>query len=407
MNGNPPLATELFELDPKILWVMHCAEGPVPKAAARAVVDFLPRETQPWRLRWQEDFQAIPAQTREVAARLLGAETRDVTLTPTTSTGLVAIAQGFPWQPGDEVVAPLGEFPSNAWPWLALAARGVSHREVPLWRGHLAGRHAWRSLPPPAEVDPETRLLDALGPRTRVLTLSWVRFQDGLALDLRRLAAGCSERGVVLVVDAIQGLGTLPLALEGVGALASGAHKGLLAPQGLGLLWTAPQLRARLLPSGSWLSVEDATRFERPSTDFERSWKSDGTLLEAGVPNLVSCVALRESLRTLEPVGVAAICAHVQRLEERLLLGLTQIHGWAGEAERLGALWAAGRLGSIVALHHWGLGAERLDRLLRAGFGRGIYASVREGYLRLALHGWHTEHDVDRLLDWLEDTTGK
>lgn len=404
MNGKPSLSADLFDLDPAILWVMHCAEGPVPKAAAQAVAEFLPRETRPWTLRWREDFQTIPNQTRDEAAQLLGAQARDVTLTPTTSTGLVAIAQGFPWEPGDEVVAALGEFPSNAWPWLALRARGVVHREVALWPGHLAGRQAWRSLPPPAEVDPETRLLEALGPQTKILTVSWVRFQDGLALDLPRLATGCRERGVVLVVDGIQGLGTLPLALEGVGALASGGHKGLLAPQGLGILWTDPELRTRLVPSGSWLSVEGATDFEQPSTDFERDWCSDGTRLEAGVPNLVGCVALRESLRTLNRVGVAALHTHVQRLEERLLLGLTQVRSWAGEAERLGALWAAGRLGAIVALHHWGLGPERLDRILRGGFSRGIYASVREGYLRIALHGWHTDADVDRLLEWLEET---
>ncbi len=260
-DPTPPLSPELFDLEEGILWVMHCAEGPVPLSAVAAFEAFLPRETRPWTLRWQEDFLAVPQETRQAAAALLGGHADDVTLLPSTSTGLVTVAQGIDWQPGDEVVLPLGEFPSNYYPWRSLAPRGVALREVPLWEGHQAGARAWDSTPPTAGTGAEERLLDALAPETRVLSVSWVRFQDGLVLDLGRLAAGCGER--------------------------------------------------------------------------------------------------------------------------------------------LGELDAAGRLGSIVSLYHGGRGPQGLDTLLKRGFGRGIYASVREGYLRVALHGWHTAGDVDRVLEWL------
>ncbi len=400
--GPPPLAPELFDLDPDVLWVMHCAEGPVPRAAVAALLEFLPRETRPWTLRFQEDFVALPRRTREAAARLVGARPPDVTLTPTTSSGLVLVAQGYPWEPGDEVVAPLGEFPSNAWPWKALEKRGVTFREVPLWDGHRAGREAWESAPPTADADAEARLVSALGERTRVLTVSWVRFQDGWVSDLRRLAAGCAERGVDLVVDGIQGAGTLTPELEGVAAFATGGHKGLLAPQGLGFLWTDPEFRLRLAPGGSWLSVEEATNFARPSTDFDRDWAADGSRLEPGVPNLVGCVMLRASLRLLAEAGVERVAAHVASLRRRLIDALEGMPEWREEARRLGELDAAGRLGAIVSLHHGGRGAEALDAVLRDGFARGIYASVREGYLRVALHGWHTGGDVDRIVEWLD-----
>ncbi|RMH17959.1 MAG: aminotransferase class V-fold PLP-dependent enzyme [Acidobacteria bacterium] len=400
----PPIDPAAFDLPPDVLWVMCCSDGPVPRTAARAVAEFLPRETQPWTLRWQADFQGVPRATREAAARLLGADAADLTLTPTTSSGLVTIAQGYPWRAGDEVVVPRGEFPSNVWPWKALARRGVRLWEVELWDGQGAGTSAWTGVPPAAGVDPETRLLDAIGPATRMLALSWVRFQDGLVLDLRRLAAGCAERGVELVVDGIQGAGTLPLAvaeLDGLAAFASGGHKGLLAPQGLGLLWTHPGLRRMLLPAGSWLSVEQATDFSRPSTDFDRAWVADGTRLEPGVPNLLGAVALKASLELLERAGVGAIAEHVRRLSEIFLDGLARLPDWAAEAGRLRGLLEAGRLGPILALHHRGRGPQHLDRLLRRGYAGGVYASVREGYLRIAFHGWHDAEDVERLLAWL------
>jgi selenocysteine lyase/cysteine desulfurase len=286
---------------------------------------------------------------------------------------------------------------------LALAARGVSFREVPLWEGHQAGAEAWASAAPLAGDDPEGRIIAALGPRTRILTVSWVRFQDGLKLDLQRLGAGCRERGVHLVVDGIQGLGTVPINLEGLSALASGGYKGLLAPEGLGLLWTEPDFRARLAPSGSWLSVEQATDFARPSTDLQRAWLPDGRVLEPGGPNLLHSAALLESLRLLNETGVEAIQTHVARLQDRLLLAL-QGTPWIREVARLQGLQGAGRLGSILCFHHGGRGPEGLDRLLKAGYRQGILASVREGYLRVAFHGFHTEKDVDRVAAWLSGT---
>jgi selenocysteine lyase/cysteine desulfurase len=244
----------------------------------------------------------------------------------------------------------------------------------------------------------------ALGPRTRVLAVSWVRFQDGLRLDLARLGAACAARGVALVVDGIQGAGTLPVTLDdpgGIAAFATGGHKGLLGPQGLGLLWTASGFRARLAPPGGWLSVEDALNFDRANTDFARGWVADGRRFEQGVPNLVATVALLPGLELIAETSPARIAAHVAALQRELCGALASGAEWAGEAARLSALLDADRLGSILALHHHGRGAEWLQRALRAAAAHRIYASIREGYLRIALHGWHDSADVARLAAWL------
>jgi selenocysteine lyase/cysteine desulfurase len=252
-------------------------------------------------------------------------------------------------------------------------------------------------------LDPEARLIEAIGPRTRILALSWVRFQDGLRLDLQRLGAACRDRGVHLVVDGIQGAGTVPANLEGVSAFATGGHKGLLAPQGLGFLWTEEPFRQSLSPSGTWLSVEDATNFSRPSTDFNRAWRADGRALEPGGPNLLQASTLLESLRLINGARVPAIAAHIAHLQAGLLDALED-SSWRPEVGRLRLLLQGDRLGSILALHHGGMGHEGLDRLLKAGYLRGVFASVREGYLRVAFHGFHTEDDVERVAAWLRES---
>jgi selenocysteine lyase/cysteine desulfurase len=395
-----PLPRDAFALDKDVLWVMHCAEGPVPRVAAQAVARMMERELRPWQLSWKQDFLGLPERARAAGARVLGVDATDVTLTPTTSSGLVTLAQGLDLAPGDEVLLPLGEFPANAWPWLALTRRGVTVREVPLWEGHRAGRAAWESSPPP-QVEPENALVEAIGPRTRVLAASWVRFQDGLRLNLEALGRVCRRRGVRFVVDGIQGAGTLVPDLEHVDAFATGGHKGLLAPQGLGLLWTTPELRAEMTPLGGWLSVEQGTDFARPSTDFDREWLSDGQRLEQGVPNLVAAAALAVSLELLADAGVETIAAHVDALEEKLLRRLSRIPSWRPEAARLETHRRTGRCGAILALHHDGAGPDGLDRWLRRGTEQGIYASAREGYLRVALHGWHDDRDIERIARWL------
>jgi selenocysteine lyase/cysteine desulfurase len=376
---------------------MHCADGPVPRPVAKAVQDTLQKEFRPWDLRWNEDFLGIPRTLREEAARVLGVDAADISLTTSTSSGLQTICQGFSWKAGDEVVAPLGEFPSNVWPWKALAPKGISFVEVPLWEGHRSGAQAWESAPPTAKADPESKLLRFVQSGARVLTASWIRFQDGLKLDVSRLGRACRERDVAFIVDGIQGAGTALPDLGSVSAFAAGGHKGLLSPQGAGLLWTRPDFRKQLLPTGTWLSVEEGA-----GTDFRGTWVPDGRRLEPGSLNLVACAGMTESLRVLQVPGIPAIAEHVRKLQHHLLDVLDLRGLWTDEVRRLRGLLEADRLGPILAFHHGGRGPEAMQELVDRGLRRGIYATVREGYLRIAFHGWHEAADIDRIAEWLD-----
>jgi len=398
--STPPFAAEAFDLQDK-LYALHCAEGPVPKATAAAVRAFMEKELRPWELAWQEDALGLPARARKGAAALIGMKEEDISLTSSTSAGLQAIAMGFPWEEGDEVLAPLGEFPSNAYPWKALARRGVSFREVRIFSGHRSGADALASAAPGTESDSEARILAALSRRTRVLALSWVRFQDGLKLDLARLGQACQDRGVHLVVDGIQGAGTHLPDLRWASAFATGSHKGLLAPQGAGFLWTSPALRSLLQPMGTWLGVVDGDNFARPSTDFHRDWLADGRALEPGGPPVLAALALATSMETILDAGLDALSAHVHALQARFLEGLSDIPDWRSEALRLERLRIEGRLGALLALHHRGEDDSAHLTLMRKGLKAGIFTSVREGYLRIAFHGWHGAADVERLLGWI------
>lgn len=397
----PPLPEGLFEMDGH-LWLSHCVDGPMPSAVAEPLVRMVRKEICPWNMDWESDFLATQKNLRAACARLVNGVPEDISLSPCTSTGIQTVAQGFPWREGDEVLLPMGEFPANAMPWEALRSRGVTCRAIPLWKGQKAGGEALETLPPAlGQRSFEQALQDAIGPRTRMIAVSWVRFQDGLMLDLESLGRLCQRAGVPLVVDAIQGMGTFQPDLRGVSALATGGHKGLLGPQGQGFLWSRASFRAELAPTGTWLSMGAAFSQEGTQGAAMATWAEDGRKLEPGSPSILGSAALLASLEVLRVPGIPAIQQHVIGLQTRLLDALHHHPLWRPEAERLLALRRHDRLGAILSFHHSAVGMARLKNHLVEGTHRRIRSSIREGYLRLAFHGWHAEQDLERVVDWM------
>ena len=386
----PLISPAQFEFPAGSLWLSHCKDGPMPRVAANALTALLQTELRPWELRWQNDFLDVQQKLRNAGAALLGVAAKDMSLVPCTSIGLGAIANGFPWKAGDEVVIPTGEFPSNRLPWLALERRGVRCTEVDLWPNRRV---------PDASIEPEHLLLDAITPNTRIVAVSWVRYQDGIRLDLAKLGHGCRARGVHLVVDGIQGAGTMVPDLKHASAFASGGHKGLLGGQGQGLLWTDANFRRQLLPLGTWLSTPADFSQVGNQTSHDSLWADDGRYLEAGSPTILGCGALAASIELLLLAGGAtAIRDHVIKLQLRLLERLLRYPAWVEEATRLKRLVEAHRVGSVLS---FALEQATIDALLLRGQAQGISASTRDGYLRISLHGWHASGDIDRCVEWL------
>ncbi|MGB1221209.1 MAG: aminotransferase class V-fold PLP-dependent enzyme, partial [Alcanivoracaceae bacterium] len=154
-----------FPLDPDTLYLNHAAVAPWPQRTADAVGHFA-RENTVTGARYYPRWMQTENRLRQQAAQLIGAHRpEDVALLKNTSEGLSFIAAGLDWQPGDEVLTSNEEFPSNRIPWQALSARDVRLKEVSLQC-----------------ADPEQALIDAIGPRTRLLTISSVQYGTGLRL---------------------------------------------------------------------------------------------------------------------------------------------------------------------------------------------------------------------------------
>ena len=204
----------------------HAAVAPLPERTRAAVTRWVDLAATEGDTVWPSWSNRVE-QCRGLAARLIHAEPAEIALVHSTTEGITLVAEGYPWQPGDNVVTLDNEFPSNQYPWLNLASRGVETRRVPAVDGRV-------------DLD---RLADACDARTRIVTVSWVGYASGYRVDLDQVAELAHRKGALLFVDAIQGLGVFPLDVQKtpIDFLAADGHKWLLGPEGAGLFY----LRAR------------------------------------------------------------------------------------------------------------------------------------------------------------------
>ena len=213
----------------------------------------------------------------------------DVALVKNTSEALSFVAFGLDWKPGDQIVISDEEFPSNRVVWEALQPQGVEVIQVSL-----------------KDADPEGALLEACGPKVRLLAVSAVQYASGLRLDLARLGEGCDKRGVLFCIDAIQQLGALPFDVQNYHcafAMADG-HKWMLGPEGLGVFYCRSDLREQLkLHEYGWHMLEHAGDYDR--SDWQPA--SSARRFECGSPNMLGAMALDASLSLLEEVGMPAV----------------------------------------------------------------------------------------------------
>lgn len=293
-----------FTLPAHGAYLNHAAVSPLPSCVL-AAVDRAMREAAPGaEAIWLERLAECD-RVRASAADLLGAgRASEIAFVPNTSTGLSYVAEGLAWREGDNVVTAESEFPSNVYPWLGLADRGVELRRV----AEVAGRV------------PVDSIAEAMTERTRVVALSSVQYATGFRIDLAAVAELCRARDALLVVDAIQSLGALPLSVAelGIDVCVAGSHKWLMAGEGIGLFYVSERALERVRPViRGWLSVKD---WFGPVCD-PPEYAEGAARFECGTSNVAGIYALGASVNWLLEIGTEKIARRVLELARRLERG--------------------------------------------------------------------------------------
>jgi cysteine desulfurase / selenocysteine lyase len=355
----------------------HAAVAPLPEPAAEAMIAWA-REAAAlggagW-LKWKARREAL----RERAAQLVGAGADEIALVRSTTEGINLVAEGFPWKAGDNVVTLADEFPSNLYPWMNQARRGVETRRVPTDGGRV-------------DLD---RLADACDDRTRIVSISWIGYASGWRNDIAAVAEVAHRRGALFFLDAIQGLGAFPLDVRRtpVDFFAADGHKWLLGPEGAGLFYIRREHLDRLQPIGvGWNSVAHSSDF----THIELKFKDSAARFEGGSSNMVGFAGLDASLELLMSLDIAVIGERILSITDLACRRLTE-----GGATILSHRDEPDRSSGIILFDWPGHDPQSIRGHL---LDRKILLSARAGHLRISPHAYCNAADIERLVEGLKE----
>jgi selenocysteine lyase/cysteine desulfurase len=331
------------------------------------------------------------AAARPQAARLINASEDEIALVESTTHGLSIAAAALPLQQGDRVVLCDLEFLQLAVPWCQQQkAIGIEIDVVPHRHGMIRVED----------------IAERITAKTKVVAISSVQWTNGFRCDLNTLSALCRDRGVWLVVDAIQHLGAMPLDVQEtpVDILACGGHKWLNAPFGTGFLYIRRDAMPRLRPPlAGYLSLETPPGgwghyFQTPSTTPVREYRfvEHARRYEiGGTANYPGAIGLAASLQLINDLGPARIAERIYQLTDHLIAGLQTLG-----VEMVTPLQREHRSGMVT----FSVGsAEKNLALMERLLDHQVLVSVRYtshvGGVRVSCHFYNLIEDVDRLLN--------
>ncbi len=326
------------------------------------------------------DFPAFAAldKIRALGAGLIHARRDEVGFGFHTGYGLNIAAFGLPLKKGDEILLSEVEFPSNVYPWVALKERGIKVK-------FLKSRNRC------FDID---IFLKAISRKTRVLSLSFVQFFNGYKNNLAEIGKICREHGLYFVVDGIQGCGAEVIDVKKcqVDIFSAGAQKWMLSPLGTGLFYIRKDLQPKLLlPWASWLSVDWKLKFS-DLFYFDKPFFPSARRFELGTYPYAHVFAMAEALTLIDSLGVKNIQDHNHGLIDNLVTFLSDHKRY--------------RLVSSLEPQHrssiFSFTCDRAPELYRRLLKNKIICSYREGAIRISVHLFNNQSDIDRLITILK-----
>jgi selenocysteine lyase/cysteine desulfurase len=331
----------------------------------------------------QEQFvyPQILNQCRELGAKLLNCHSDEVALVGPTSLGLSLMASGLKFRRNDNILIYFDDYPSNVYPWMALAEQGV---EVRLMNTRALG--VIRPMDVMGQVDENTRLV----------ALASCHFISGYRIDIPKIGAFLRERGILFCVDGIQTLGAFPTTVEHVDMLAADAHKWMLGPCGAGLLYVRRGIQEKITPPiYGWHNVDCPDFVAREQIEFRK----DARKYEAGSHNLLGIIGMMAAMELTLEIGVENIAKELLRKRDWLVPALQEkgcsvLQADAPPEARSGIV-SFQRTGNNLAALHRELEDAKIIASLRTD---------RKGqhYIRLSPHYYNTDAELRRVLEMLK-----
>jgi selenocysteine lyase/cysteine desulfurase len=358
-----------FRIFERQVYINSCSQGALSDAVRAAYEQYLEDwddKGAPWEY-WVERQEAA----RAAFAGLLNAGSDEIAVTTSLSAGVSALASGLRFARRSKVVLTDWEFPTIGQIWHAQESRGARV-------AHVAAA--------PDGTIPIEHFDKAIDDDTLIVSITYVCYRNGAMIDVPAVVELAHERGALVLLDAFQAVGSLPVDVRelGVDFLGAGVLKYLLGSAGLGFFYCRRDLVERVWPTQTgWFADENI--FAMDHTDYSPA--PTAARFQSGTPPVPAIYAGIAGVELMEEIGIAETRDHVHALNAHLLEGLDELGATVvtpREPERRGALICVKSTDAneLVAV----LGRE------------GIVTSERDGNLRISAHCYNTREDVDTVL---------
>jgi selenocysteine lyase/cysteine desulfurase len=366
----PDRVRHRFPILERLTYVNSCSQGALSDAVRAGYQDYLrdwDEQGSPWEY-WVERAEAA----RSAFAALVGAGPDEVAVTTSLSAGVSALFSGLRFE-GERTTIVISdfEFPTVG---------QIAHAQ------ELRGRRVVHVPEAGDATIPLEHFDAAIDERTALVAVTHVCYRNGSRVDVEGVVRLAHERGALVLLDAYQAAGVIPLDVRALGVdfLAAGTVKYLLGSAGLAFLYCRADLVERIRPTSTgWFADEDI--FQMDIHDYSPS--ASARRFEFGTPPIPNIYAGLAGLELVDEIGVAAAEEHVRGLTSRLVDGLDEL------GAKVVTPRDPDRRGPLVAV------ASMDEHALVAALGAdGVVASSRDGNIRLSFHGYNSSDDVDALL---------
>jgi selenocysteine lyase/cysteine desulfurase len=405
-STTPPSLRAIFQVPPDEHYLNCAFMAPLPRPVEEVGLQGIRRKAMPWRM-GPGDFFADADALRPAFARLLGADGQGgsgvpstagvqtphpqpdperVAILPSVSYGVAICARNAGIRSGDRIVLVRDQFPGNVYGWMRVAGEAGAHLDIvePPEATPGAGRGVrWNA-----------RILEAIGPETRMVTLGHIHWTDGTLFDLAAIGARAREVGALLVVDGTQSLGALPFPFHAIqpDAVITAAYKWLLGPYSVALGWFGPAFDGGIPLEETWIARRGSRDFGG-LVHYRDEYEPGAVRFDVGQrSNFILLPMVLEALRLLEAWGgAAAVQTHTRAIT-------APFAHWAREV-------GLGLDDPEARAHHlFGVGLPpELDRQQVAASlaARRVTVSVRGGALRISPHLYNDAADLEALMEAL------
>lgn len=353
--------------------------APLPKKVEAIGIEALRRKRNPGQITAMDFFTEADILRKEYAKLVNTKEIKRIVVIPSVSYAMANVVRNIPLTKGDEVIFASEEFPSDYYPWVSRCNETGASLKV---------------ISPPTSTDRRgeqwnNRILEAISPKTKAVSLSNVHWADGTLYKLVEIRKRTRDVGAALVIDGTQSIGALPFDIEQIqpDAVICAGYKWLMGPYSIGLAYYGEMFDNGTPVEESWMNRKNAEDF-RSLVQYQSEYKEGSLRYEVGEhSNFMYVPMMIEALKLINKWKPSNIQKYCKSITTGPIRELRDAGFWIEDDDSRGQHLFGVRLPETMDL----------DKVIPKFKKNKVFVSFRGNAIRVAVNVYNTRSDIEKL----------